>query len=152
MHSRNGRVWLELEHRVLAYHIVRMVIHSTNHGSSFKKRGINATNILSLSFAALSPCKDRRYFVDVLAKLCLVIVNKDLVKNHPSFKDVWSARQDNPQALIEVANAVNLPDEEIVRKVNTVFQYLRDQSRSRSLSLAEGVKNETKQWAVIRAR
>eukprot|EP00980_Cylindrotheca_fusiformis_P017076 scaffold5240_cov70-Cylindrotheca_fusiformis.AAC.4 len=146
------RVWLELEHRVLAYHIVRMVVHSTNSRSLFKERGINATNILSLSFAALSPCKERRYFVDVLAKLCLLIDTKDSIKNHPSFKGVWSARHDNPQALVDVANAVKMPDNEVVRRVNTVFQYLRDQIRSRSLSLAEDVKNDTKQWVVIRAR
>eukprot|EP00980_Cylindrotheca_fusiformis_P012177 scaffold2950_cov80-Cylindrotheca_fusiformis.AAC.1 len=147
------RVWLELEHRVLAYHVVRMVVHSTNsQQSTFRSKGINATSILSLSFAALSPCKERRLFVTVLANLCLLIENKDSIKNHPSFTSIWSSRKDNPQVLYDAALSINLPKEEIVEKINTVFQFFRNGTRAGSLSLSEDVRNNSKQWWVIRAR
>eukprot|EP00980_Cylindrotheca_fusiformis_P014991 scaffold4112_cov60-Cylindrotheca_fusiformis.AAC.9 len=146
------RVWLELEHRVLAYHIVRMVVHSANSRASFRSKGIDATNILSLSFAALSPCKEHQAFVTVLAHLCLLIDDKDSVKNHPSLNDVWDNRKDRPQALCDASLAMKLPRDEIVQKVNAVFHDLRNKSRSASMSLDEDVHNNTKQWAVIRAR
>eukprot|EP00980_Cylindrotheca_fusiformis_P022151 scaffold9048_cov74-Cylindrotheca_fusiformis.AAC.2 len=136
------RVWLELEHRVLAYHIVRMVVHSTNSKSSFRSKHINRTNILSLSFAALSPCKERRLFVTVLANLCLLIDDKHSIKGHPSFKNVWEVREEHPQALYDAAHSTKLPPDEIDRHP----------SRESVRPLEEGVRNESKQWWVIRAR
>eukprot|EP00980_Cylindrotheca_fusiformis_P019042 scaffold6419_cov116-Cylindrotheca_fusiformis.AAC.3 len=154
--SFEKRVWHELEHRVLAYHVVKMIVHSTNLKSSFFEKEINPSNILALSFVALTPCQTRHRFVAVLASLCLMIDDSQSIENHPSFRDIWSSRKDQPYALHDLAMSTEHPADETAAKIDSVFKTLRTQNRCGSVAICKGAKDmkpvHPRAWTVIKAR
>eukprot|EP00980_Cylindrotheca_fusiformis_P015890 scaffold4648_cov74-Cylindrotheca_fusiformis.AAC.3 len=162
-----SRVWDELEHCALAYHVVNYIVTSTNQpepkstaaGAALSDgdRGIDPTEVLGFSFQAFSPCKSRSLFVTTLARLCLLIEDSESIKNHHVLKDIWSQHCEKPHALFDLAITSKKPQEEVQADINAVFEFLRNQRRSRPVPI---VKNEedgsellsTIGWKSIKAR
>eukprot|EP00980_Cylindrotheca_fusiformis_P010658 scaffold2378_cov117-Cylindrotheca_fusiformis.AAC.1 len=128
--SFESRVWDELEHCALAYHMVNMIVLSTNQSDGGKvvftegDKGINPTNILSFPFLALSPC---------LCHHPLLIKNLDSIRNNPVFKNIWLKHLEQPYALFRLANMNQKHGDEIKSEIGKVLESLRNERCARKV-------------------
>jgi hypothetical protein len=82
------RLWMEIEHRFLAFHVVKFIFG--NAAMAY----IADESFLEFSYRLLAPCRERYNFLDVLCNLCLMFADKDSVEvRKEEIRGFWDSRK-----------------------------------------------------------
>jgi hypothetical protein len=82
------RLWMEIEHRFLAFHVVKFIF-----GNATVDYVADA-HFLEFSYRLLAPCRERYNFLDVLCNLCLMFADKDSIEvRKEEIRGFWHSRK-----------------------------------------------------------
>ena len=139
------RVWLEIEHRYLAFHMVKLLFCV-----SLRDSQISYQQLLAYSYTMLSPCRERNDFLFVLVQLKLHYPTvADIEEDKEFFRDIWDNREDRPLALYDkVFNERNTIDE--YEGISRIFNCFSGQTRQK-LMQDVGEKQRDEWWDCIGA-
>ena len=95
-----ARVWLEVKHRFLAFHVVNTIFRvAVGQGS------VEESECLKYSYHTLSAARERSHFLEGLSSLCTLYRDLNEIRSHrEELKKLWEDRESNPQGLYNHAN------------------------------------------------
>jgi hypothetical protein len=92
-HTFESRLWLEVEHRFLAFHVVKFLIVNA------QPNYFQDEEFLEFSYRLLAPCRSRYDFLVVISNLCLIFPDKKAVEvRKQAIAEFWECRHDDNTA------------------------------------------------------